>query len=445
MPRETNPSGRASRRARLDKTVGAVEVSDMSRASSSPSRAAAGPAAERADAIIVGGGLVGLSLGLAFARAGLETAVVDRAPAAALADEAFDGRASAIAYASYRALEGLGVWRHVAAAEPIREIRVTDDESPLFLHYDHAEIGDAPFGYMVENRVMRRALYAALAETPTLRLIAPAEVRAAPRGDAAAEVRLTDGRLFKAPLLVAADGKDSPIRQAAGIRFFGWRYPQDGIVCTVVHERPHHGIAEERFLPAGPFAILPLTENRVSLVWTERTDLAPAIMALDEAGFRAELEARFGDYLGRLAPAGPRWRYPLAFRLAESYVRPRLALIGDAAHLIHPIAGQGLNLGLRDVAALAEVVADAARLGLDIGAPAVLERYERWRRFDNLLLAGITDGLNRLFSNRVEPFRMARDLGLDMVNRLPPLKRFFMRHARGTVGELPRLLKGEAL
>ncbi len=417
----------------------------MNRRPSSSSRAAADPVAERVDAIVVGGGLVGLSIGLACARAGLETAVIDRAPAAALVEEAFDGRASAIAYAGCRALEGLGVWRHVAAAEPIREIRVTDDDSPLFLHYDHAEIGDAPFGYMVENRVMRRALYAALAETPALRLIAPAEVRRASTGETAAEVDLGDGRRLAAPLLIAADGKGSPIRQAAGIRSFGWRYPQDGIVCTVAHERPHHGIAEERFLPAGPFAILPLTENRVSLVWTERADLAPTIMALDEAGFQAELEARFGDYLGRLTPVGPRWRYPLAFHLAESYVRPRLALIGDAAHLIHPIAGQGLNLGLRDMAALAEVVADAARLGLDIGAPTVLERYERWRRFDNLLLAGITDGLNGLFSNRAEPLRLARDLGLDMVNRLPPLKRFFMRHARGTIGELPRLLKGEVL
>lgn len=416
----------------------------MTRASS-PLAAAAGRSAEAADAVIVGGGLVGLSLGLALAKAGLSPVVIDRTAAAALVDEAFDGRASAIAYASCRALEGLGIWRHVAEAEPIREIRVSDDESPFFLHYDHAEIGDAPFGYMVENRVMRRALYAALDETPAVRLIAPAEVRTVSRGETAAEVHLADGRRLRAPLVVAADGKNSPIREAAGIRSFGWRYPQDGIVCTVEHERPHYGIAEEHFLPAGPFAILPLTENRVSLVWTERAQLAPAIVALDDAGFQAELEARFGDYLGSLMPVGPRWRYPLGFHLAESYIRPRLALIGDAAHLIHPIAGQGLNLGLRDVAAFAEVVADATRLGLDIGGLSVLERYQRWRRFDNVLFAGITDGLNRLFSNSIAPVRLARDLGLAAVNRMPPLKRFFMRHARGTIGELPRLLKGEAL
>jgi 2-octaprenyl-6-methoxyphenol hydroxylase len=410
---------------------------------SSPS--VSGHAAAVADVVIVGGGLIGLTLGLAFAKAGLSPAVIDRAAPAAFVDEAFDGRASAIAYASCRALEGLGIWHHVAEAEPIREIRVSDDESPLFLHYDHTEIGDAPFGHMVENRVMRRALYAALEEAPAVQLIAPAEVRAVNCGETTAEVHLANGRRLRAPLVVAADGKDSPIRRAADIRSFGWRYPQDGIVCTVKHERPHYGIAEERFLPAGPFAILPLTENRVSLVWTERADLAPTIMALGDAGFQAELEARFGDYLGPLTPVGPRWRYPLGFHLAETYVRPRLALIGDAAHLIHPIAGQGLNLGLRDVAALAEVAADATRLGLDIGGLPVLERYQRWRRFDNLLFAGITDGLNRLFSNPIAPVRLARDLGLAAVNRMPPLKRFFMRHARGTIGELPRLLKGEVL
>jgi 2-octaprenyl-6-methoxyphenol hydroxylase len=224
-----------------------------------------------------------------------------------------------------------------------------------------------------------------------------------------------------------------------------WRYPQTGIVCTVAHELGHQGVAHERFLPPGPFAILPLKHNRSSLVWTERADLAPALLALDEAAFAAEMGRRFGDFLGATRVVGARWSYPLSLLHAERYVAPRLALVGDAAHCMHPIAGQGLNLGLRDVAALAEVLTDARRLGLDIGAASVLERYQRWRRFDSVALLAVTDSLNRLFSNDLAPLRLARDLGLAAVDRLPPLKRLFMRHAMGTVGKLPRLLEGEAL
>ena len=400
----------------------------------------------RCELVIAGGGLVGLTLGIACASAGLAVAVIDREAPPVTVEEGFDGRSSAIAFGSQRALAGIGLWQHIAPeAEPIREIRVADGDSPLFLHYDHAELGDDPLGWIVENRVLRLALFARAAALPNLRHLAPATVASAERGPTGVTVRLEDGRELRGYLLVAAEGRLSPLRKAAGIRTVEWRYKQIGIVCTVAHEVPHLGIAVEHFLPAGPFAILPMTGNRSSIVWTERADLAPRMMALDDAEFLAELGRRFGDYLGRLTIAGPRWSYPLSLMHAEAYTAPRLALVGDAAHVIHPIAGQGLNLGLRDVPALAELIVDARRLGLDIGNPALLARYERWRRFDNTLLAAVTDGLNRLFSNDVAPIAALRDAGLAVVNRLPPVKRFLMRHAMGLVGDLPRLVKGERL
>jgi len=400
-----------------------------------------------AEVLIVGGGMVGLTLGCALAGAGVSVAVVDRADPAIQTAPAFDGRVSAIAQGSRRALDGAGLWRGLAAnAEPILEIRVSDDDSPLFIHYDHREIGDAPLGHMVENRHLRVTLLAkARARATHLDLIAPAEVAAYEHGANAVAARLVDGRRIKARLLVAADGRGSRLRREAGIAVATAGYGQVGIVCTVAHERPHRGVAHERFLPAGPFAILPMTGNRSSLVWTECADLAPAIMALDDDAFGFEMARRFGDFLGALAVVGPRWSYPLSLSLAERYVDTRLALVGDAAHAIHPIAGQGLNLGLRDVAALAETIVDARRLGLDVGAGNVLERYQRWRRFDSLTLAVVTDGLNRLFSNDFPPLRLVRDLGLAAVDRLPPLKRLFMRHAMGMVGTLPRLVRGEPL
>jgi 2-octaprenyl-6-methoxyphenol hydroxylase len=300
-------------------------------------------------------------------------------------------------------------------------------------------------GWIVENRVIRRALFARLAELPTLRHLAPATVKSAERGPGAVTVTLEDGRQIRGTLLIAADGRLSPLRRAAGIKTVEWSYPQIGIVCTVRHARPHLGIAVEHFLPAGPFAILPMTENRSSIVWTERAALAPRMMALDDRGFLAELARRFGDFLGDLTIVGPRWSYPLSLMHAESYAAHRLALIGDAAHVIHPIAGQGLNLGLRDVAALSELIVDARRLGLDIGSAELLASYERWRRFDNTVLAAVTDGLNRLFSNSLAPLVLARDMGLAVVNQLPPMKRFLMRHAMGQVGVLPRLIRGERL
>lgn len=396
--------------------------------------------------LVVGGGLAGLTLAIACADAGIEVAVVDRETPAAMLAEPFDGRTTALAYGSQRLLAGIGLWPHVAAAaEPILEIRVADGASPLFLHYDHRALGDAPLGWIVENRVLRRGLFARMAELPGLLHLAPRTVLGVAYGAGGATAELSDGSRVRARLVAAADGRGSPLRRAAGIGVVEFPYPQTGIVCTVRHAEPHRGVAVEHFLPAGPFAILPMTGRRSSIVWTERKDLAPRLMALDEAGFAAELGRRFGDFLGALAIEGPRWSYPLSLLHARRYAAPRLALVGEAAHAIHPIAGQGLNLGIRDVAALAELVVDARRLGLDIGNPGLLRRYESRRRLDSLLLAAVTDGLNRLFSNEVAPLRLVRDLGLAAVERLPPVKRLFMRHAMGTLGDLPRLLRGEPL
>jgi 2-octaprenyl-6-methoxyphenol hydroxylase len=398
----------------------------------------------RVELLVVGGGLAGMTLALAAAGAGIETALVDRAAPARLVEEPFDGRTTALAWASRQVLAALGLWPDLAGnAEPIREIRVADGGSPLFLHYDHALVGDHPLGFIVENRVLRRALLARLAHLPLVHL-APMEVRAVEYGESAVAF-LADGRRIRAQLVAAADGQSSPLRQAAGIGALTWSYPQTGIVCTVAHAEPHRGVAVEHFLPAGPFAILPMTRSRSSIVWTERSDLAPALLALDEPGFLAELGRRFGDHLGTLAVVGRRWSYKLAFLHANRLIAPRLALVGEAAHVIHPIAGQGFNLGMRDVAALAELVVDARRLGLDIGHAGVLERYEARRRLDAVLLAGVTDGLNRLFSNDIAPLRLVRDLGLAAVDHLAPLKRLFMRHAMGLVGDVPRLARGEPL
>ncbi|HXQ53497.1 MAG TPA: UbiH/UbiF/VisC/COQ6 family ubiquinone biosynthesis hydroxylase [Stellaceae bacterium] len=400
----------------------------------------------RVELLVVGGGLAGMTLAAAAAGAGIETALVDRLAPSAMLETPFDGRTTALAWGSQQVLASLGLWPDLAAAsEPIREIRVADGSSRLFLHYHHDLVGDHPLGFIVENRVLRRVLLAHLARRSSLVHLAPAEVRSVAYDGAVALATLADGRAVRAQLVAAADGRDSPLRQAAGIGAFAWSYPQTGIVCTVRHAAPHRGIAVEHFLPAGPFAILPMTGGRSSIVWTERADLAPALVALDPAGFHDQLARRFGDHLGALEVEGPRWTYALSFLYAKRMAAPRLALVGEAAHVIHPIAGQGFNLGIRDVAQLAELVVDARRLGLDIGGPWGLERYEERRRLDAMLLAAVTDGLNRLFSNEIAPLRLARDLGLAAVDRMAPLKRLFVRHAMGVAGDQPRLARGERL
>ena len=408
------------------------------------------------EVLIVGGGMVGLTLGLTLAGAGVETLVLDRQAPTASVEAAYDGRASAIARGSQLALETAGLWRGMAPqAQPILDIRVSDGRlwepaSPLFLHYDHREVGDAPFGFIVENLVIRKALNAARGGREALTLLAPAELSEIARKTQGVEALLQDGRRIKARLVVSAEGRNARLRAEAGIRCAEWSYPQTGIVCTIAHSEPHHGVAHEHFLPAGPFAVLPMVEDaegrhRSSIVWTERRELAEAMLALDDAAFAAEMQRRFGDSLGEIRLLGRRWAYPLSLLHAERYLDRRLVLVGDAAHGIHPIAGQGLNLGLRDVAALAETLVDARRLGLDLGSAQVLQRYQRWRRFDNVMLTVVTDGLNRLFSNDIGPLRLARDLGMAAVGRIAPLKRLLMRHAMGLEGDLPRLIRGQPL
>lgn len=401
------------------------------------------------DVVIAGAGYVGLATAVAIrsARPSLSVAIVDAAPAGVWER---DGRASAIAAAACRMLERLGAWQAIAPhAQPITDMIVTDSRThdpvrPVFLTFG-GDVGEGePFAHMIENRVLNGSLRARAASLG-IDLIEGVAVLGFEPGPASTIVHLADGLPVETRLLIAADGVKSRLRDMAGIRTVHWDYGQSGIVCTVAHERPHGGRAEEHFLPAGPFAILPLKGRRCSIVWTEESREALRIVALPDDAFHDELERRFGLKLGEIEVVGPRAAYPLGLSVARSFIAERLALVGDAAHVIHPIAGQGLNLGLRDVAALAEAVVDAARLGLDPGSPDVLDRYQRWRRFDTLSMGIATDGLNRLFSNRSDALRLVRDIGLGLVERLPVLKGFFIREAAGLTGEVPKLLRGEAL
>lgn len=411
------------------------------------------------DLAIVGAGLNGSLLALAAGEAGLSTALIDRVPLATLTQPDFDGRTTAVAYTSQRLFEALGVWEEVAAeAEPIRDIRISDAghdgrASPHFLHFDHREAAEdpetaAPMGWIVENRFLRAALLKRLAACPRVELISPDEVVETERGPARAGLALKSGRRLAARLIASAEGRFGSMREEAGIGARSWSYEQIAIVLVAHHAQSHRGVAQEKFLPGGPFAILPMTdgpngEHRSSIVWTERSDLARRLLELDEPRFQAEFARRFGDHLGPVAAAGPRWSYPLRLVHAERYVDTRLVLVGDAAHGIHPIAGQGYNLGVRDIAALVEVLVDAKRLGLDVGGADTLERYAQWRRADNLTMVAATDLLNRLFSNDIAPLRLVRDVGLAAVNRVPALRKFFVRHAMGLVGDLPKLIRGE--
>lgn len=406
------------------------------------------------DVVIAGGGYIGLSLAcaLAGADAGLQIAVAEPRPLGGSPD----GRASAIAAAGRRLFERLEVWADFAAeAQPVNEMIVTDSRledsiRPVFLTFAGNGEGERPFAYMVPNASMVTAL-ARRAEALGVTLLPSTRVEAFDVGPASVALRTHPDRgPLGARLLVAADGARSHLRELAAIRTVSWDYGQSGIVATVAHERPHGGRAEEHFLPAGPFAILPLIDDadgrhRSSLVWTERTSKAEQLVSLDDFTFRLELERRFGRHLGELSLAGSRRAFPLGLQLARDWVKPRLALVGDAAHAIHPIAGQGLNLGLRDIAALAEVVVDASRLGLDFGALDILQRYQAWRRFDTFEMGVVTDVLNRLFANDFSPLRVARDIGLGLVERLPALKARFIDEAAGSGAGVPRLLLGEAL
>jgi 2-octaprenyl-6-methoxyphenol hydroxylase len=431
---------------------------------------------QRVDVLIGGAGFAGLALAIAL-RQGLGPAFSVTVADPALARAVSDPRASAIVAAARRLFETIGVWQAIEA-QPILAMVVTDSRlqdavRPAFLSFegdveqpgqiDRDEDGSSagePFAHMIENGPLLAALLAKATEAGVaLRPTAVADFSLSPSGKGerggrgpsrAVDVVLADGSANSARLLVAADGAHSAIRERAGITSHGWSYGQSAIVTTVAHERDHNGRAEEHFLPAGPFAILPLKRDaalghRSSIVWTEDAREVKRIVALSDADFHAELERRFGLHLGEIAAVGPRRVHPLGLSVARAFIADRLALVGDAAHVIHPIAGQGLNMGLKDVAALAEVIVDAVRLGLDPGSLAVLERYQRWRRFDTVAMGAATDGLNRLFSNESHVLRWARDVGLGVVDRLPVLKHFFIREAAGLVGEVPKLLRGEAL
>lgn len=413
---------------------------------------------ERYDVVIAGAGMAGATFALAAAQGGLRVVLVDPQPFDLQMAPTFDGRSTAIAFSTFRMLDALGVGEglrphacrmdHILVTDGRRPGAASRAASPAFLRFDADEIGDRtngePLGYLVENRRIRAALAGAVVAAG-IEVLAPAAVATVEAGPGFSAVTLADGRVLEASVVVGAEGRGSLVRKAAGIDTLGWGYDQGGVVATVKLGRDHGNIAHEYFLPSGPFAILPLTEQRASLVWTETTRRAEALKVASEAAFHAHLMRRFGDFLEDVTVVGPRFVYPLSLQLAEQLTAPRTALIGDAAHAVHPVAGQGLNMGLKDAAALAEVLVEAMRLGEDIGSEIVLDRYARWRRFDNTTLAAGFDAFVRLFSNDAAPVRLARDLGMAAVNRIAPLRRAFMHTAGGAQGDLPRLLRGEAV
>ncbi len=403
------------------------------------------------DVAISGASFAGLALACGLSQAlgpDLSIALIDRGAGPGTSGEP-DARASALSAASKRMLEVLGVWPAVAGeAQPVMGIEITDSSlsagvRPVLLTYDNVTDAGDPATYIVPNSVLHQALSRAVSSIASIEWIAQAEARDFVSGETEARVRLAEGAELCASLLVAAEGRRSRLREAAGIKVVGWSYPQIGIVTSVRHERPHQARAVQHFLPSGPFAILPLKGDRACITWTEEAGEAKRILALDEAGFLAEVEKRFGGKLGAIALDGPRQSWPLEMHLARRYVGNRFALIGDAAHGVHPLAGQGLNLAFRDVAALVEVVSEAVRLGFDPGDAQALARYERWRRFDSVVSAATFDGLNRLFANDLMLLRSARELGLGLVDRMPALKRFFVGEGAGLTGELPRMLRGQ--
>lgn len=403
------------------------------------------------DVIIAGGGLNGPALALALASAGLSVTLVDAAPARQRATDTFDGRAYALSIASQKLLAAIGVWEPLAdQAQPMMEVKAMDGHAgegpaPFFLHFDSRELDQSPVGYMLEDRFLYRAFLDAMEASDKITLLHQTQVVGQEVQPGGVLVTLSDGKTLSAKLLVGADGRRSGVAERAGITREGWGYGQTALVAAIEHEKPHDGIAYQFFMPTGPLAILPLKGNRSSIVWSETDENAKTISALNDEDFLAVLRPRFGDFLGPIKLAGPRFSYPLNLTLAKAYAAERVALVGDAAHGVHPIAGQGLNLGLRDVAALAEVVVEAMRRGEDIGAQDVLERYQGWRRFDSTSLALGMDTVNKLFSNDNPLLKAGRDLGMGLVQAIPGLRRGFMRQAAGLSGPLPRLLQGRAL
>ena len=399
------------------------------------------------DIAIVGGGLNGPALALAAAQVGLRVIVLDATSHKPRKNAKFDGRAYALALASKRLLAAVGVWENVAQdAEPMLNIRVSDGRagvgaSPFFMDFDHAELEEGPMGYMVEDRHLRYALQAAMQTSPLIEYRLATRVTGQSTGPEGVTLSLANNQKITTRLLVGADGRQSGTAARAGITYTGWQYGQTALVCAVEHDRPHGGVAHQFFMPAGPMAVLPLSARRSTVVWSEKTDSAVVIKTLDDAAFLDVLRPRFGDFLGNIAPTGGRFSYPLGMMIAKSYIAPNVALIGDAAHGVHPIAGQGLNAGLRDVAALIQVLSEAKQRGEDFASQPVLARYQLWRRFDATALAVTTDGFNRLFSNDNPILRLGRDLGMGMINAMPKVRRGILREAAGLTGDLPDLMR----
>jgi 2-octaprenyl-6-methoxyphenol hydroxylase len=400
---------------------------------------------DRADVIIFGGGLVGLALACALDSSGISAIIVDPADPALRKDAAFDGRTSAVSSSSMRMLETIGVTQHLAQAGcPIRTIAVADGLEPGGLHFDAED--DEPLGWMHENRHLRAALQARAEAARNSWLLWKSRVTKVGRGEDGVTVTLEDGRKLIAPLLIAADGRESKTREAAGINVARWRYDHQAIVSVLRHENPHEHVAYEIFYPTGPFALLPMTDDagghRSAIVWSVPKQDAAGWLSLSDADFAAEAEAAMGGFLGKVEMLAPRSSFPLGFHHAGQMTALRLALVGDAAHAIHPIAGQGLNLGFRDVAALAQVLVEGARLGLDLGDKQLLDQYQRWRSLDALSVAFATDSLTRIYAVPGKTASAVRRFGMELVGRITPLKNRLMNEARGTSGELPLLLRG---
>ena len=399
------------------------------------------------DIAIVGGGLNGPVLALALAKRGRRVSIIDAQPETVRKNAAFDGRSYALAQASVRLLKRLGVWDGVADhAQAMNEIKASDGRAgegpaPFFLHFERGELEEGPMGYMLEDRYLRRALLEAVSAHELIETV-QGEVVAQEVTEQGAWLTLASGDVHSTRLVVGADGRASGTAVRAGIKRTGWDYGQTALVCAIKHELPHNGVAQQFFMPQGPLAILPLPGNRVSIVWSESTERAGEINALSDEDYLQVLRPRFGDFLGDIALDGKRFAYPLKLTIANQFVGERVALVGDAAHGMHPIAGQGLNAGLRDVAALAHVINHAEEIGEDFASLLVLQRYQEWRRFDTATLAAATDLSNKLFSNDNPLLRLGRDIGMGVVNALPGLKRNFMREAAGLTGELPDLMKG---
>ncbi|MGH1355651.1 MAG: FAD-dependent monooxygenase [Thalassovita sp.] len=400
------------------------------------------------DILIVGGGLNGPALALALAQAGLSSTVIDALPGGVQTDDNFDGRGYALALASKRLLAGIGVWDQVAPqSQPMAEIKVSDGRagegplSPFFLHFDHAEIEEGPMGFMLEDRFLRRALTQALAANDLITVLNGETVTTQDIDATGVTLSLASGRTLRGTLLVGADGRRSGTAERAGIKRSGWDYGQTALVCAIEHDLPHNGIAHQFFMPPGPLAILPLPGNMSSIVWSETHENAALFHSLSDEDYMQVLRPRFGDFLGQIRLVGKRFTYPLNLTVANSFAADRLALIGDAAHGMHPIAGQGLNAGLRDVGALAHVLTHAKQRGEDISSELVLDRYQEWRRFDTSTLALTTDLTNKLFSNDNPLLRLTRDIGMGVVNAMPGLRRTFIREAAGLNGDLPDLMR----